>query len=71
MDKVEVCKRRELGWSCAELGREFGVSRQRIWAIVEAGRQHWYGRGEKPGRPEKSVLPEGYLDELKRIARQE
>jgi hypothetical protein len=70
LDKAEICKRVEMGWSQAELGREFGVSRQRINTIVAKGRAHW-NKGEMPwGRPENN-LPEGYLDELKRVARRD
>ena len=70
MDKIEVCKRYELGWSCTALGVEFGVSRQRITYIVRKGRQYWIDHKGLKGRPKKYVSEE-YLDELARHAREE
>ena len=53
------------------LGVEFGVSRQRIWAIVRKGRGYWQGRSGRAGRPARAELPEEYMEQLKKIARHE
>ena len=72
VDKVEICKRAELGWSYAELGREFRRSRGRIRAIVAKGRQYWYEHEQDlRGRPKRPELDEEYVTQLKRIARHE
>ena len=71
LDKVEVCIRHQQGCSLSELAREFGVSYQRIQNIVKKGRVYWYDRRGLRGRPARPDLPEEYLEELRRYARQE